>query len=122
MSRELGRVQRDGSGALIEEVSAKEASKPRPQALNTVELMRVGSAVLGLSPQHTMAVAEQLYTQGFISYPRTETNDYPPSFDLRGTLAMQSGHPEWGPIVRDILRFLTSTSPDLRRHERGEPL
>ena len=64
-------------------VSQKEKVKQRPQALNTVELMRVASASLGMSPHHAMQIAERLYTQGYISYPRTETTHYPENFDLK---------------------------------------
>lgn len=37
-------------------VQAKEKVKPRPVALNTVELMRVASAGLGMGPHHAMQV------------------------------------------------------------------
>lgn len=30
-----------------------------------------------------MRIAEKLYTQGFISYPRTETNIFPPDFNVK---------------------------------------
>uniref|UniRef100_T1I8T1 DNA topoisomerase n=1 Tax=Rhodnius prolixus TaxID=13249 RepID=T1I8T1_RHOPR len=69
--------------ARVTSVVSKEKVKSRPQALNTVELMRVGSSGLGMGPHHVMQIAEKLYTQGFISYPRTETTQYPESFDLR---------------------------------------
>ena len=44
-------------------VQQKEKSKTRPGALNTVELLRVASASLGIGPQQTMQIAERLYTQ-----------------------------------------------------------
>lgn len=66
----------------VESVATKEQTKPRPQALNTVELMRAASAGLGLGPHNAMQIAEKLYTQGYISYPRTETTSYPSNFDL----------------------------------------
>lgn len=64
-------------------VTMAEKTKPRPPALNTVELMRIASSGLGMGPQHAMTIAERLYTQGYISYPRTETTHYPENFDLK---------------------------------------
>lgn len=63
-------------------IQSTERSKVRPIALNTVELMRVASSGLGMGPQHAMQIAEKLYTQGYISYPRTETTSYPEHFEL----------------------------------------
>ena len=64
-------------------VSKKEKAKQRPLALNTVEMLRQASSGLGMGPQYTMQVAERLYTQGYISYPRTETTSYPENADLK---------------------------------------
>uniref|UniRef100_A0A8B9JZN3 DNA topoisomerase n=1 Tax=Astyanax mexicanus TaxID=7994 RepID=A0A8B9JZN3_ASTMX len=89
--------------ALVESVSKKEKAKQRPLALNTVEMLRVASSALGMGPQHTMQIAERLYTQGYISYPRTETTHYPENFDLKGTLRQQANNSHWAETVKTLL-------------------
>lgn len=98
----VDRIKKSHTG-VVTDVSKKEARKERPCALNTVELMRVASSSLGLSPSTTMHVAESLYTQGYISYPRTETTAYPANFDLNGTLKILSGDRKWGSVVSQVL-------------------
>ncbi|PAA58106.1 hypothetical protein BOX15_Mlig004061g1, partial [Macrostomum lignano] len=86
--------------AVVTDVRKQEKSKPRPQALNTVEMLRTASSGLGMGPQQTMAVAERLYTQGYISYPRTETTSYPDSFDLRGPVNQLRDCPDWRELAQ----------------------
>ncbi|XP_066150549.1 DNA topoisomerase 3-beta-1 isoform X1 [Euwallacea fornicatus] len=98
----LGLIKQETQGRVVSVVS-KEKIKPRPIALNTVELMRVASSGLAMGPQHAMQIAERLYIQGYISYPRTETTKYPENFDLSGTLKQQANNPEWSKEVKAIL-------------------
>ena len=46
------------------------------------ELEKLASKKLRMSAKETMKIAEKLYTQGFISYPRTETNIFPKELNL----------------------------------------
>ena len=73
---------------------------PPPVGLNTVALLKLASSALGLSPHRAMQIAEELYTSGLISYPRTESTKYPPSFDVRAALAGHEHSQEWGRLVR----------------------
>jgi len=50
-----------------------------------------------------MHLAERLYTQGYISYPRTETTAYPSNFDLKEVLEQQKSNPVWGDQVKRLL-------------------
>ena len=94
---------KQSQGALVTSVQLQEKSKQRPAALNTVELLRSASAGMGISPIHCMQIAERLYTQGYISYPRTETTQYPPNFDLKHVLSQQTKSPVWGNIAKNLL-------------------
>ena len=89
--------------ATVTNVSSKEKAKERPIALNTVELMRVASSGLGMGPHHAMQIAEKLYTQGYISYPRTESTQYAENFDLKDVLKQQQNNQEWGSDVKNLL-------------------
>ncbi|XP_078467958.1 DNA topoisomerase 3-beta-1 isoform X1 [Lampetra planeri] len=94
---------RGATVAKVLSVTQKEKAKQRPLALNTVEMLRIASSSLGMGPQHSMQVAERLYIQGYISYPRTETTSYPENFDLKDALRQQASSPFWGDLVRALL-------------------
>lgn len=89
--------------AKVTEVSVGVDTRSRPNGLNTVELMKVASRALGIGPHYAMSIAENLYIRGYISYPRTESTAYPPSFNLVGALAPHKNHPMWGNYVTTLL-------------------
>ena len=49
-----------------------------------------------------MKIAEKLYTSGFISYPRTETNIFPKELNLRPLVEVQAADPRWGGFANRI--------------------
>ncbi|XP_008546120.1 DNA topoisomerase 3-beta-1 [Microplitis demolitor] len=104
--------------ATVVSVQNTEKIKPRPIALNTVELMRTSSSGLGMGPHYAMQIAERLYIQGYISYPRTETTSYPENFDLLATLKQQRNSPDWGEDVRKILE--TGINHPRKGHDAGD--
>lgn len=67
-------------------------------------MLRAASSGLGISPMHAMQIAERLYTQGYISYPRTETTQYPTNFDFKEALQQQTKSIGWGNFVNNLLK------------------
>ncbi|XP_065835336.1 DNA topoisomerase 3-beta-1-like [Oscarella lobularis] len=109
---------KESKTAKVLSVQQKEKTKARPIALNTVEMLRTASSGLGIGPQHTMMLAERLYVQGYISYPRTETTHYPENFDLKGALRQLSGQSSWAPTVKDLLSGNMQTPK--KGHDAGD--
>jgi DNA topoisomerase-3 len=56
----------------------------------------MASRKLRINAKETMKIAEKLYTQGYISYPRTETNIFPKELDLSGLVEQQTRNNNWG--------------------------
>ncbi|RXW19396.1 hypothetical protein EST38_g6463 [Candolleomyces aberdarensis] len=82
--------------ARVTNVTRKETKKWKPLPLTTVELQKAGSRLLRMSPQRVLEVAEKLYNNGFLSYPRTETDQFDPSFDFQSLIDKQTADPAWG--------------------------
>uniref|UniRef100_A0A1I7SXI1 DNA topoisomerase n=1 Tax=Caenorhabditis tropicalis TaxID=1561998 RepID=A0A1I7SXI1_9PELO len=95
---------KEAKEAVVEKVSKKPKSKWRPQALDTVELEKLGISKLRMSAKQTMQVAEKLYSKGYISYPRTETNKFPAGLNLTPLVQQQTQSNIWGDFANEIIQ------------------
>ncbi|HSL00896.1 MAG TPA: DNA topoisomerase I [Rubrobacteraceae bacterium] len=71
--------------ATVTGVEQKSATRRPPTPFNTTGFL-TAAASLGISPSRAARIAEDLYTDGYISYPRTDNTVYPRSLDLREVL------------------------------------
>ncbi|TIC69335.1 prokaryotic type I DNA topoisomerase [Wallemia mellicola] len=88
--------------ARVTKVETKPHTKYKPYPLTTVELQKSGSRLLKLSPKEVLHIAEKLYQKGFLSYPRTETDQYDPSFDFHSLIDKQANDGVWGSYARSL--------------------
>ena len=82
-------------------VAKKSRTQKPPAPFNTTSL-QAAAAAEGLSPARTMRLAESLYMDGLISYPRVDNTVYPDSLDLRATAKMLAGVPQYAPYVAKL--------------------
>ena len=68
-----------------------------------------------------MTVAENLYNAGWISYPRTETDQFPREFDLRGFIQKQCQHNDWGNYAQSLLNGEFRTPRSGRSNDQAHP-
>lgn len=106
--------------AIITKVMKKPTSKRKPTPLTTVELQKNLSRLTGMPPKRILDLAESLYQRGFLSYPRTETDQYDKDFDFVTLLSKQRNDSAWGSLAYELHESATgaSSSPDSLVYER----
>ncbi len=93
--------KKTGKGSVVN-VESKKKTLKKPVPFNTTGFLSA-STVLGFSASQAMELAEQLYQQGFISYPRTDNSTYPKTINLKNILKSLSISPDFGENAKKIL-------------------
>ena len=74
-------------GATVDDVRRRTQTDEPPAPFNTTQYIRAAGS-LGYSAQRAMSIAEDLYTAGYVTYPRTDNTVYPEDLDPRELLEM----------------------------------
>lgn len=73
-----------------------------PPPFNTTALISSGSSI-GFSASKTINIAEGLYMNGYVSYPRTDNTVYSSSLNLKEIVKMLGASGEYGYMSRKVL-------------------
>lgn len=84
--------------------------------LNTLEMQKRTCGKLRQSPEQVMKLAEELYQTGFISYPRTETDSFPPDLNLREIVDEHQQDARWGAYATHLLQSGEMRAPRTGNH------
>jgi len=95
------KLKNEKKAFLLEKKDHKYNIRP-PAPFNTTEFLRE-STKLGISVGKAMKIAEDLYSKGYISYPRTDNTVYPPSLNLKYLLE-KFKNSMYGEYVENILK------------------
>jgi DNA topoisomerase I len=79
----------------VSKISSKKVNRRPPVPFNTTSFAAEASSRLGITPSRAMRVAEDLYMDGFISYPRTDNTVYPSSLGTRELVSSLVRIPEF---------------------------
>lgn len=95
---------KDAGNPKVISIKKSPKSRWRPVALDTVEFEKLAVRKLRMTAKNAMKAAEKLYVDGYISYPRTETNIFPPEIKLADYVQKQAQSQEWGNFANDIIQ------------------
>ncbi len=97
------------SAAVVDRVNRRTRTDDPPAPFNTTQFIRAAGS-LGYSAQQAMSIAEDLYTAGYITYPRTDNTVYPDDLDPEELLDAFSGDYHFGDDADDLL-YLDDLEP-----------
>ncbi len=107
--------------ARVQKVKTKPSSKWKPLPLTTLELQKCGSRFLGMDSEKVLHLAEKLYQKGWISYPRTETDQFDQGMDLRGLVQKQTQGGRWADYATALLQSGFSWPRNGRNNDKAHP-
>ena len=109
-----------GPVGIIKSIETKPRIDKPPTPFDTTSFIAAASGI-GFSAANAMRLAEWLYTNGFISYPRTDNTVYPPSIDLvaltrlflKGAFASEAGRLLKGKMIATRGKRSTTDHPPI---------
>jgi len=88
--------------ATVVDVNRRTRTDTPPEPFNTTQFIRAAGAI-GYSAKRAMSIAEDLYTAGYITYPRTDNTVYPDDLEPEELLDEFVGHPSLGDSAESLL-------------------
>ncbi len=101
--RAINAIKRS-SYAVVSKIRREFRELEPPHPFNLSDLQSEAYRILKLSPAKTQRLAEELYLDALISYPRTNSQKLPPTIDNRSILEFLRTSPIHGKLVNELLR------------------
>ncbi len=109
--------------ANVVEVTNKETKKYKPFPLTTVELQKARYHFLRMSSDEIMDIVQSLYSKGFISYLRTETDQFDDyHFNFQELIRAQTQDQVWGDFASSLLDKKITTRKGKRNDQAHLPI
>ena len=81
-----------GKHGVIGEIKTKETTQKPPFPFDLTSLQLEAYSTIGITPQKTLEIAQDLYSNGYISYPRTSSQKLPESIGYKKILEKLKKH------------------------------
>jgi DNA topoisomerase I len=93
-----------GKEGVVEDVTRDSHEVAPPPPFNLGDLQREAYRRFGFVPSRTLRIAERLYLDALISYPRTGSQKLPPSIDYRKIMRGIGAMDEYSNLVEELIR------------------
>jgi DNA topoisomerase-1 len=92
-----------GKTAIVDDLRSKKNLQTPPAPFNLSSLQSESYRHFGFKPSRTLAIAQKLYLEALISYPRTESQKIPPSINVREILSGLASNRKYSSLAKQVL-------------------
>ena len=110
-----------GKTPYVDAVREKSVVQSAPPPFNLSDLQTEAYRLFGFRPSKTLSVAQKLYLDALISYPRTSSQRLPPSLDINAILNGLQKIARLGPLVRRLLKQAQLTPTQGEKEDPAHP-
>jgi len=103
--REAENVVNDcrGKDGVVENIEVKQFQQMPPTPFDIGALQSEAYSLFGYTPRRTLDIAQRLYLDALISYPRTSSQKLPPAINYEAILKSLSGASEYKKLASELL-------------------
>jgi len=94
----------EGKTAMVSELTKGVYKERAPPPFNIGDLQKEAYRVFGYTPTRTLQIAETLYLDALISYPRTGSHKLPPTIRYAEILSSLATMMEYGDLIKALLK------------------
>ena len=109
------------SEALVKRISTKAFQQIAPPAFNLGTLQSEAYRIFHYTPSKTLQVAERLYLNALISYPRTDSEKIPPTIDCKQILSSLASSPTYRIPAKRILESQSLNPTQGKKDDQAHP-
>ncbi|MFX1262142.1 MAG: DNA topoisomerase I [Promethearchaeota archaeon] len=92
-----------GESGIVDGINSKRNTQTPPVPFNLSGLQSESYRHFGFKPSRTLAIAQKLYLEALISYPRTGSQKIPSSINVREILDNLSKHKKYAVLAKQVL-------------------
>ncbi|MEM3565888.1 MAG: DNA topoisomerase I [Candidatus Bathyarchaeia archaeon] len=92
-----------GKDGVVEKIEVKQFQQMPPTPFDIGALQSEAYSLFGYTPRRTLDIAQRLYLDALISYPRTSSQKLPPAINYEAILKSLSGVPEYRKLAAELL-------------------
>ncbi|MEM3578713.1 MAG: DNA topoisomerase I [Candidatus Bathyarchaeia archaeon] len=92
-----------GKDGVVENIEVKQFQQMPPTPFDIGALQSEAYGLFGYTPRRTLDIAQRLYLDALISYPRTSSQKLPPAINYEGILKSLSAVPDYKKLAAELL-------------------